>query len=206
MSDRTSPSSHRAARAPAADPLYERMLNEWRAQRGDLWVFGYGSLMWRPDLPYDERRSATVHGWHRALQMWSHVNRGTPARPGLVFALIAGGSCRGIAYRVPRAAVPAVFPALWQREMPMPVYDPRWLHCRTPQGPVRALGFTLSRASAAYTGVLADGEYRHIFEHVRGIYGSTREYAEATHQELQRLGIHDRALARIIAAAGTIAR
>jgi len=78
------------------------------------------------------------------------------------------------------------------------VYDPRWLPCQTPQGQVLALAFTLPRSSPSYTGVLADEEYRRIFAQASGIYGSTRDYAEATHDELQRLGIHDRALARLI--------
>lgn len=180
------------------DPLAEKILDEWRAQQGDLWVFGYGSLIWRPDLPYSECRPARVHGWHRALSMWSHVNRGTEQCPGLVFALLSGGSCQGMAFRVPRVAVTEVFPALWQREMPMPVYDPRWLRCQTAQGQVLALGFTLSRTHPAYTGTLSDAQYRRIFQNAHGIYGSTRDYAQATLDELQRLGIHDRALEKIV--------
>lgn len=192
---------------PHDDPLAARILREWRSQGDDLWVFGYGSLIWRPDLPYSESRRATVHGWHRALAMWSHVNRGTAQSPGLVFALLAGGSCQGVAFRVPAAAVPDVFPQLWQREMPMPVYDPRWLRCDTADGAVRALAFTLSRSHPAYTGTLSDARYQHIFRTARGIYGSTQDYAETTLEELKRLGIHDRSLRRIVEAAraGTIA-
>jgi len=191
----------------SGDPLAHRILQEWRSQDGDLWVFGYGSLIWRPDLPYSESRRATVHGWHRALQMWSHVNRGTAQCPGLVFALLPGGSCQGVAFRVPAALVPEVFPPLWQREMPQPIYDPRWLRCRTAHGTVQALAFTLSRSHPACTGMLPDAEYRRIFQTARGIYGSTRDYAEATLRELHRLGIRDRALERIVGAAraGTIA-
>jgi len=133
--------------------------------------------------------------------MWSRVNRGTPECPGLVFGMLPGGSCRGMAYRVERAQVPAMFPGLWQREMVLGVYDPRWLSCRTPQGTVRALAFTLSRRSASHTGVLPDAEYRRIFRDACGIYGTTREYAEATHAELLRMGIHDKALERLIALA-----
>ena len=68
--------------------------------RGDLWVFGYASLIWRPEFESVEERPATVYGWHRALEMRSRVNRGTPECPGLVFALVPGGSCRGKVYRV----------------------------------------------------------------------------------------------------------
>src|SRR3990167_2028676 len=112
-------------------------LAQWRAQgpRPDLWVFGYASLVWRPEFDAAEQRLARVHGHHRSLQMWSRVNRGTPERPGLVFALMAGGSCSGLALRVPHERVEALMPTLWAREMPNPVYDPKWLLCQTAQGP-----------------------------------------------------------------------
>ncbi|QEA11760.1 gamma-glutamylcyclotransferase [Comamonas flocculans] len=201
----TAPSFHDTCDG-ASDALAQRILQQWQARGEDLWVFGYGSLIWRPDLPYSEQRPAAVHGWHRALQMWSRVNRGTAEQPGLVFALLSGGSCRGVAFRVPRAQVPAVFPQLWQREMPLPVYEPRWLRCRTAGGQVQALGFTLSRAHPAWTGTLSDADYRRIFHSAQGRYGSTRDYAEQTLHELRRRGIRDRALERIvgIAGAGTI--
>lgn len=188
--------------APLRDPapMLDRALHEWGG-RDDLWIFGYGSLIWRPDFGYAERRAATVHGWHRALKMWSRVNRGTPECPGLVFGMLSGGSCRGMVFRVDHSHARQVMVNLWQREMVLGVYDPRWLNCRTPQGAVRALAFTLSRKSPSHTGVLADEEYRRIFAQASGIYGTTRDYAEATHAELQRMGIHDRALSRLIALA-----
>lgn len=188
--------------APLRDPapMLERALDEWGG-RNDLWIFGYGSLIWRPDFAYAERRAATVHGWHRALKMWSRVNRGTPECPGLVFGMLSGGSCRGMVFRVDHSHARQVMVNLWQREMVMGVYDPRWLNCRTPDGTVRALAFTLSRKSPSHTGELADEEYRRIFAQASGIYGTTRDYAEATHAELQRMGIHDRALSRLIALA-----
>ncbi len=188
--------------APLRDPapMLDRALHEW-CGRDDLWIFGYGSLIWRPDFAYAERRAATVHGWHRALKMWSRVNRGTPECPGLVFGMLSGGSCRGMVFRVDHSHARQVMVNLWQREMVLGVYDPRWLNCRTPQGAVRALAFTLSRKSPSHTGVLADEEYRRIFAQASGIYGTTRDYAEATHAELQRMGIHDRALSRLIALA-----
>ena len=188
--------------APLRDPapMLDRALHDWGG-RDDLWIFGYGSLIWRPDFAYAERRAATVHGWHRALKMWSRVNRGTPECPGLVFGMLSGGSCRGMVFRVDHSHARQVMVNLWQREMVLGVYDPRWLNCRTPQGAVRALAFTLSRKSPSHTGVLADEEYRRIFAQASGIYGTTRDYAEATHAELQRMGIHDRALSRLIALA-----
>ncbi len=178
-------------------PLLKRTLQQWGG-RSDVWIFGYASLIWRPDFEYADRRPARVHGWHRALKMWSHVNRGTPERPGLVFAMLSGGSCQGMVFRVPQAQALAVLQTLWLREMPVAVYDPRWLPCHTPQGPVQALAFTLSRRSPHYTGTLADEQYRHIFTHSQGRYGSTHDYALDTYHGLRAVGIHDRALQRLL--------
>ena len=185
--------------APIRDPapMLERTLAEWGGQ-SDVWIFGYGSLIWRPDFDFAERRAAKVHGWHRALKMWRRLNRGTPECPGLVFGMLSGGSCRGMVFRVPAAQARQVLINLWQREMALGVYDPRWLVCQTAAGPVRALAFTLSRRSPSHAGVLPDDEYRRIFAQARGIYGTTRDYAQATYDELRRLGIDDRALGRLL--------
>nr|WP_049791095.1 gamma-glutamylcyclotransferase [Paracidovorax avenae] len=185
--------------SPVRDPapMLERALAEWGGTQ-DLWIFGYGSLIWRPDFEFAEQRLARVHGWHRALKMWSRVNRGTPECPGLVLGMFPGGSCRGMVFRVERAHARQVMINLWQREMPTGVYDPRWLPCSTPLGTVRALAFTLSRSSPNHTGELSEAEYRRIFLEASGRYGTTLHYAQATYDGLRRLGIEDRALARLL--------
>lgn len=186
--------------APLRDPapMLERALEEWGGQQ-DLWVFGYGSLIWRPDFEFAEQRPALVRGWHRALKMWSRVNRGTPECPGLVFGMLSGGSCRGMVFRIAQPHARQMMINLWQREMVMGVYDPRWLPCETRQGTVRALAFTLSRKSPSHTGELHPDEYQRIFAQARGKFGTTLDYAQATFDELQRMGIHDRALGRLLA-------
>lgn len=176
--------------------LLEQTLRGWSAAE-DLWVFGYASLIWRPEFDADEQRGAAVHGWHRSLRMRSRINRGTPERPGLVFALVSGGSCRGVAYRIERARAEDELQRLWQREMPTGVYDPRWLPCRTPHGTVRALAFTLDRASPAHTGEIADAEMLEILRHARGRYGSTRDYLLETAASLRARGIRDREIERL---------
>ena len=186
-------------------PLLVRTLAQWESH-ADLWVFGYASLIWRPDFDFAERRPARVHGWHRALKMWSRVNRGTPEQPGLVFALLSGGSCHGVVFRIPRRQVPGVLATLWEREMPTGVYDPRWLRCQTPHGAVSALAFTLSRQSPNFTGDLSATQYRHIFAHARGRYGTTHDYAHQTFESLRAHGVHDRALAQLLAHAKTPGR
>lgn len=175
-------------------------LAQWRSMgpRADLWVFGYASLVWRPEFEAAEQRIARVHGFHRCLNMYSRVNRGTPERPGLVFALMPGGSCTGMALRLPHDQVEAAMPALWAREMPNPVYDPKWLLCQTGQGPVRALAFTLSPKSPNHTGALNDHQYLDIFRHSHGRYGTTLDYARQTLDGLRKHGIEDRSLARLL--------
>ena len=176
--------------------LLAQTLRDWPAD-ADLWVFGYASLIWRPEFAADETRGAAVHGWHRALRMRSRINRGTPERPGLVFALVPGGSCRGVVYRIARSRAERELERLWLREMPTGVYDPRWLPCRTPAGPVRALAFTLDRASPSHTGVIPDGEMLEILRHARGRYGSTLDYLLETAACLRERGIRDREIERL---------
>jgi len=187
-----------ALRDPAASLAHAHA--QWGG-RGDLWVFGYASLIWRPEFEAVEQLPAQVHGYHRALKMHSRVNRGTPQTPGLVFALLSGGSCRGIAFRIAHHRVDEELPRLWAREMPNAVYDARWLQCRTPRGPLRALGFTLSRASPNYTGALADAQLLAILRSASGRYGSTLAYLLETARGLDACGIRDPEIARLVALA-----
>ncbi|MFG6469025.1 gamma-glutamylcyclotransferase [Roseateles sp. BYS87W] len=185
--------------------LLEETQAQWRASGDDLLLFAYGSLIWRPDFEVEQALPARVQGYHRVLRMRSRVNRGSPEAPGLVLALVSGGSCRGLVYRVARHDAEAVLTALWAREMPTGVYDPKWLVCDTPHGPVRALGFTLSRRSANWCGALSDSELLHIFQHARGRYGTTLDYLLRTVDGLRAHGIRDRELerqARLAAAHG----
>lgn len=185
-------------------PLLAQTLAGWRPG-SDLWVFGYASLIWNPEFEHVERRAATVHGWHRALKMWSRVNRGTPDCPGLVFALLSGGSCRGMAFRIPAARAEEELHRLWRREMPTGVYDPRWLPCRTAHGPVQALAFTLSRGSPNFTGRLEDEALRRIFERACGRYGTTLDYLARTEAGLRAHGIRDRGVAALLKLAQDLA-
>lgn len=187
-----------------ADDMLENVRNQWHEQGkkqnhgGDLWVFGYASLIWRQEFEFSERRAARVHGWHRALHMWSTINRGTPETPGLVFALLSGGSCQGVVFRIPKAQAEQALADLWFREMPGDVYVPRWLQCRTSKGIVSALAFTLARSSASYCGHLQPEQYAHIFSQARGRYGTTLDYAARTYECLLSEGIDDLALARLL--------
>lgn len=181
-------------------PLLARTLREWGGAR-PLWLFAYGSLLWKREFEIAEHHAAHVHGWHRAFRMRSRVNRGNVREPGLVFALMPGGACRGAVYRLPADRAEATLRGLWEREMPTGVYDPRWLHCQTAAGPVSALAFTLARHSPAHTGRLDDAQMLHVLRHAVGRYGSTLDYLVQTAAALRAQGIQDREVRRLVALA-----
>lgn len=172
-------------------------LADWNGQ-DDLWVYGYGSLIWRPEFHFVESRHAWLHGYHRSLCLWSHVNRGTPQRPGLVFGLDIGGSCRGVVYRIPAAEVAHTLTKLWVREMPSGAYLPKWLSCATEAGHVRALCFVMDRSQDAYVRNLTLEQLVAIVRDAHGIYGPCVEYVLETAQALENAGIHDRKLAALV--------
>jgi cation transport protein ChaC len=168
-----------------------------RQENEDIWVFGYGSLIWRPEFEFVERRVATLHGYHRALCLWSRVNRGTPETPGLVFGLDRGGACKGVAYRLASNQVADFFPKLWEREMSTGAYLPRWQRCSTEAGPVSALAFVMNRGAPSYISALPREELLAIVRRASGKYGACTEYVVETEAALRQAGIRDRQLESI---------
>ena len=163
----------------------------------DLWVFAYGSLMWRPDFSYVERVSARLYGTHRALCVLSHVHRGTPERPGLVLGLDRGGTCRGIAYRVSAKDREATIAYLRQREQVTAVYRETFRPVQLepdPQRRVRALCFVVDRSHPQYAGELDLASQLHYVRQGHGRSGANRDYVLATVKELETLGFVDREL------------
>src|SRR5256886_3704396 len=122
-----------------------------RLPRGDLWIFGYGSLMWSPGFSYKDKVLGRVHGYHRALCILSTRYRGTHRKPGLVMGLCPGGSCWGMAFRIGESDVRRCLARLWHREMPRQVYEPRLVPIRLRTGRrLRALAFVADPAHPAY--------------------------------------------------------
>ncbi|MDX3904726.1 MAG: gamma-glutamylcyclotransferase [Pigmentiphaga sp.] len=175
----------------------ESALRGWD-RRQDVWLFAYGSLIWKADFPLQERRMATVRGYHRSLCLWSRINRGTLAAPGLVFGLDRGGSCRGVALRIAAADVEPVFVALWEREMMMGSYHPRWLRCETAGGAVHALAFVIDRRGSGYAGGLEEPELLGAVRRGRGRYGACLDYVRDTAHALREHGIRDHRLERLV--------
>jgi glutathione-specific gamma-glutamylcyclotransferase len=160
----------------------------------DLWVFAYGSLMWRPDFPFVERVEARLVGAHRALCVYSFVHRGTPERPGLVLGLDRGGACRGIAYRVPAAERTSTVAYLRAREQVTSVYResmrPVWLK-QTTRRQVPALCFMIDRGHAQYAGRLSLEQQLHHVRQGHGQSGANRDYVIATVAALEELGFRE---------------
>jgi cation transport protein ChaC len=160
----------------------------------ELWVFGYGSLMWRPGFAHAERAPARLIGLHRSLCVYSFVHRGTPERPGLVLGLDRGGACRGIAYRVERAMRGQTIAYLRAREQVTMVYREV---CRDvllggePERRVRALVYVVDRGHSQYAGRLDLEQQVHFVRQGHGHSGANRDYVLATVGELEAQGFRD---------------
>jgi glutathione-specific gamma-glutamylcyclotransferase len=169
-------------------------LPESELSKGDLWVFGYGSLMWRPGFEYIERVSARLIGEHRALCVYSFVHRGTPEKPGLVLGLDRGGACRGIAFRVAEKNRTATIAYLRAREQVTSVYREVmrsvWLENDARQR-VGALAYIVDRGHVQYAGRLSLAEQlRHVLQG-HGQSGPNREYVLATVKAIEAEGFRD---------------
>lgn len=174
----------------------------------DIWVFGYGSLMWNPAIHVAETIPAKVYGLHRAFCLRLVLGRGSPARPGLMLALDRGGSCRGMAHRIRAAQVESETEILWMREMLGGAYRPQWIRLHGPDGPLAAPAFTfvVNRDSARYAGKLPEDEVVRRIARAEGQLGTNRAYLYRTVERLDALGVGDgpmhRLCARVRAAAG----
>ncbi|MCH9670030.1 MAG: gamma-glutamylcyclotransferase [Gammaproteobacteria bacterium] len=171
-----------------------RALLEQMMPGEDLWVFGYGSLIWNPAFHFVERRRARLYGFHRSFCLWLTLGRGSPQRPGLMLALNHGGSCVGIAYRIAAAEVESETDILWMREMISPAYSSRWVQLQVDGTPRAAVTFVINRESERYTGPLAhERAVRHLAT-AHGSIGSSREYLNLTVAALREEKIYDRRL------------
>jgi len=187
-----------AGTIPATDSSHDLRLP---LPRGDLWIFGYGSLMWDPGFPYVQWAPALIYGYHRALCISSNRWRGTPERPGLVLGLDRGGACRGIAFLVARADAGPALEALWAREMRRRVYRPRLLRARLPGEEVQALAFVADPKHASYAGYLSIEQTAERIANCRGARGPNLDYLIRTVEHLSELGVRDHNLLRVLAAA-----
>ncbi len=165
----------------------------------DVWVFGYGSLMWNPAFAYAERAVGVVRGYHRRFCLWLQMGRGSPDNPGLMLALDRGGVCRGVAFRIPAAEARAELLLVWRREMFGRAYLARWVQVRMVGAAVPAITFVVNRTDPRYAARIDDAQAARHIATARGSLGSCASYLENTVAHLQSLGIRDAGLQRIAA-------
>ncbi|TPN49658.1 gamma-glutamylcyclotransferase [Mesorhizobium sp. B1-1-4] len=159
---------------------------------GDFWVFGYGSLIWRPGFAHVETRRARLHGYRRALCVYSFVHRGTRESPGLVLGLDRGGSCVGLAFRVPGELRDEVIAYLRERELVTNVYLERMLNVRLDGGgTVEAVAYIVDRNHEQYAGALDAAHAADVVRGAVGQSGNNEDYVSSTLDHLRALGIRD---------------
>jgi len=177
--------------------MQARIQPETEFSKADLWVFGYGSLMWRPGFEFIEQVPARLIGEHRALCVYSFDHRGTPEKPGLVLGLDRGGACRGVAFRVAASRRNDTVDYLRGREQTTHVYREVmrsvWLENETRQR-VSALAYVVDRGHVQYAGRLSLPEQLRYVQHGHGRSGNNRDYVLATVKSIEAQGFRDEQL------------
>ena len=172
----------------------------------DLWVFGYGSLMWDPGIHFAEVRRADLPGHGRRFSYRTIMGRGTPACPALTLSLEpAAACCSGLAFRIAADRADAESALLWRREMLRDGYRPALLPVATPQGEVTALVFASNHAHPDYVGAMSLVDEARIIASACGVIGSNRDYLVQVAAQLDRLGIADTYIRELQALVDTIA-
>jgi cation transport protein ChaC len=179
-----------------------KTLSEAELSKGDLWVFGYGSLMWRPGFAFVEQVPARLIGEHRALCVYSFDHRGTPEKPGLVLGLDRGGACRGVAFRVAARQRSDTVDYLRSREQTTNVYREVmrsvWLENEARQR-VSALAYVVDRGHVQYAGRLSLAEQLRYVQQGHGRSGNNRDYVLSTVKSIEAQGFRDPQLHQLAA-------
>lgn len=160
----------------------------------EIWIFAYGSLIWKPACDFVDMRTGLVRGWHRAFCLgWNNRFRGSDETPGLMLALDRGGACKGVLYRLPSEALTDNLLKLLEREMgwkPSP-FPPRWVKVQSGDRAITALTFCIDRHSGRYVSGLSNADIADVLATAAGSRGSMAEYLFATVQHLEQMNIHD---------------
>ena len=176
--------------------------NNSRGNVREHWVFGYGSLMWRPGFEFLECHQALLRGRHRGLCIYSHVHRGTPETPGLVMGLDRGGACRGMAFRVAPEHWPATVDYLREREQVTMVYLERTVNVALLNDSgrsVSALTYIVDREHQQYAGKLSIEDQLAFIRQGRGKSGPCDEYVLSVTEHIRDMGVHDSTLEKLCA-------
>ncbi|MBL6952918.1 MAG: gamma-glutamylcyclotransferase [Alphaproteobacteria bacterium] len=163
----------------------------------DLWIFGYGSLMWNPAFHHSETRSARIFGYHRRFCLWTPLGRGTPERPGLTLGLQRGGSCHGLVLRIPWQQIDAETRIVWRREMLAGGYRPTWVRARCNGQVVRAITFVCNPEHHRFGGKVPLADAVHTIATAEGRLGRCRDYLHNLVLHLDDLGLADGQMHRL---------
>jgi cation transport protein ChaC len=164
----------------------------------DIWVFGYGSLIWNPLITYEEKQFGHVYGYHKRFCLWTRLGRGSPEDPGLVLALDRGGSVRGVVFRIAAKHAAQEMDILWRREMVNNSYDPKWVNVHTDNGVKTALGFVIRQDSPGFAKRMPDETMAEIIAKATGFLGPCCHYLFETADALNKAGINDPKLKRLV--------
>lgn len=163
----------------------------------DLWVFGYGSLIWNPVVSFNQQIMATIYGYHRRFCMWTTIGRGSPDCPGLVLGLDKGGSTKGMVFRIDKKIAVRELDILWRREMMADSYKPVWVTAQTDEGPLRALTFAMRRDRPIFAPPMPLDKTARIIHDAVGFVGPCKEYLLNTQEALASVGIYDKQMAQL---------
>jgi cation transport protein ChaC len=181
---------------PATDAEQEQSLHEMLAGRSadDIWLFAYGSLIWKPACEVVEERVGVLRGWHRSFCLgWDKWFRGNPEHPGLMLSLDRGGQCKGVVYRLPPGAIEENLLSLFRRELGFrpAAHMARWVKVETKGGPLPAIAFVIDRKGGRYVGGLSVEQVADALATAVGHRGSMAQYLHSTVEHLEKLGIRD---------------
>lgn len=184
------------------DGDYAEMIKATLAERpanGPMWLFAYGSLIWKPEVEHSAEKVALARGWHRSFCINMNRWRATKEQPGLMMGMDRGGQCKGLALRLTDADPAEQLDKLFRREMTLKpsTYKPRWLNLATEDGPLVALGFVINRKGRAYAGALGEDEVAERLATTCGHWGSAADYLYNVVKNLEQRDIHDRHLWRL---------
>ena len=174
---------------------YEKIVTRLLKERpdGPFWIFGYGSLIWKPEFPTVESLLGVAEGWHRSFCLHMERYRGTPEQPGLMMALDTGGRCKGVLLRLSEQDLASQLDLLLQREVGSheALESMRWIDVQSMQGVIRALVFYAHPAHLDYYVNLPLEKVAHILARACGHWGSGAQYLHQTVSKLEDFGIHD---------------
>ena len=164
----------------------------------DVWIFGYGSLIWNPAIHFERKDIMTIYGFHRKFCLKTYLGRGNKEAPGLVLGLDHGGSCRGIAFKIPAKIAAHELEIIWRREMLSGSYIPRWLNGKIKGISVKALGFVVNKQEDRNVGDLTEVETATLISKANGFLGTCADYLINTSEHLEDLGIPDKKLSHLV--------